>query len=88
VRSSSSTPPAALSSAPSRCNPESLKRSYQVQGVGGDGGGERAQPFRLKGLAIETITLEADMNTPQAFPTQKLICKDTRGTVTLTEIIR
>lgn len=43
-------------------NPDSLKRSYQVQGAGGDGGGERAQPFRLKGPAIETITLEADID--------------------------
>ena len=34
-------------------NPDTLTRSYQVQGVGGDGGGERAQPFRLKGPAIE-----------------------------------
>ena len=30
-------------------NPDTLTRSYQVQGVGGDGGGERAQPFRLEG---------------------------------------
>jgi hypothetical protein len=43
-------------------NPDSVTRSYQVQGVGGDGGGERAQPFRLKGPAIETIKLEADID--------------------------
>ena len=43
-------------------NPDSLTRSYQVQGVGGDGGGDRAQPFRLKGPAIETIKLEADID--------------------------
>ena len=43
-------------------NPDSLTRSYQVQGVGGDGGGERAQPFRLKGPAIETIKLEAEID--------------------------
>ena len=43
-------------------NPDSLTRSYQVQGVGGDGGAERAQPFRLKGPAIETIKLEADID--------------------------
>jgi hypothetical protein len=43
-------------------NPDSLTRSYQVQGVGGDSGGERAQPFRLKGPAIETIKLEADID--------------------------
>jgi hypothetical protein len=43
-------------------NPDSLSRSYQVQGVGGDGGGERAQPFRLKGPAIETIKFEAEID--------------------------
>ena len=43
-------------------NPDSLSRSYQVQGVGGDGGGERAQPFRLKGPAIETIKLDAEID--------------------------
>ncbi|CAG9170139.1 hypothetical protein LMG23992_01479 [Cupriavidus laharis] len=43
-------------------NPETLSRSYQVQGVGGDGGGERAQPFRLKGPAIESIKLDAEID--------------------------
>jgi len=43
-------------------NPDSLSRSYQVQGVGGDGGGERAQPFRLKGPAVESIKLEAEID--------------------------
>jgi hypothetical protein len=43
-------------------NPDSLTRSYQVQGVGGDGGGERAQPFRLKGPAVETIKLDAEID--------------------------
>ena len=32
-------------------NPDSLTRSYQMQGAGGDGGAESAQPFRLKGPA-------------------------------------
>lgn len=51
-------------------NPDTLTRSYQVQGVGGDGGGERAQPFRLKGPAIETIKLEAEIDAtdPLEFP--------------------
>lgn len=51
-------------------NPDTLSRSYQVQGVGGDGGGERAQPFRLKGPAIETIKLEAEIDAtdPLEFP--------------------
>lgn len=43
-------------------NPDTLTRRYQVQGAGGDGGGERAQPFRLKGPAIESITLEAEID--------------------------
>src|SRR5262245_60954783 len=43
-------------------NPDSLTRSYQVQGVGGEGGGERAQPFRFKGPAVESIKLEADID--------------------------
>ena len=42
-------------------NPDTLTRSYQVQGAGGDGGAERAQPFRLKGPAIESIKLEAEI---------------------------
>jgi hypothetical protein len=43
-------------------NPDSLSRSLQVQGAGAEGNGERAQPFRLKGPAIETIKLEADID--------------------------
>jgi contractile injection system tube protein len=43
-------------------NPDTLTRSYQVQGVGGDGGGERAQPFRLKGPAIESLKLDAEID--------------------------
>ena len=37
-------------------NPNSLSRTFQVQGIGGEGGGERAQPFRLKGPAIESMS--------------------------------
>ena len=52
-------------------NPDTLNRSYQVQGVGGDGGGERAQPFRLKGPAVETIKLDAEIDaTDQLQPTR------------------
>ena len=43
-------------------NPDTLTRTYQVQGAGGDGGGERAQPFRLKGPAIESIKLDAEID--------------------------
>lgn len=47
-------------------NPDSLSRSYQVQGAGGDGSVERAQPFRLKGPAIETIKVEAEIDATDA----------------------
>ena len=43
-------------------NPDTLTRSYQVQGAGGDGQGERAQPFRFKGPAVESIKLEAEID--------------------------
>ncbi len=43
-------------------NPDTLTRSYQVQGAGGEGGGERAQPFRLKGAAIESMKLEVEID--------------------------
>lgn len=44
-------------------NPDTLSRSYQVQGTGGDdAAGGRAQPFRLKGPAIETIKLDAEID--------------------------
>jgi len=47
-------------------NPDTITRSYQVQGVGGEGGGERAQPFRLKGPAIESIKLDAEIDATDA----------------------
>ena len=47
-------------------NPDTLTRTYQVQGVGGEGGGERAQPFRLKGPATESIKLEAEIDATDA----------------------
>lgn len=43
-------------------NPDSLSRSYQVQGAGGEGESQRAQPFRLKGPAIEAIKLDAEID--------------------------
>ena len=43
-------------------NPDTLTHSYQVQGAGGEGGAERAQPFRLKGPAIASIKLEAEID--------------------------
>jgi hypothetical protein len=43
-------------------NPDTLTCSHQVQGVGGEGGGERAQPFRLKGPAVQTIKFDAEID--------------------------
>jgi hypothetical protein len=43
-------------------NPDALSRSYQVQGSGGDASVERAAPFRLKGPAIETLRLDAEID--------------------------
>ncbi len=43
-------------------NPDSLSRSFQVQGSGADSGGQRAQPFRLTGPSVETIKLEAEVD--------------------------
>jgi hypothetical protein len=56
-------------------NPDSLTRSFQVQGAGGEGGGEgaqRATPFRLKGPAIETLKVEAEIDATDGleFPDQ------------------
>ncbi len=42
-------------------NPESLTRSLQVQGFGGENP-EHSEALRLKGPAIETIKLEADID--------------------------
>jgi hypothetical protein len=41
-------------------NPESLSRTLQIQGAGE--GGERSEALRLKGPAIETIKLEAEID--------------------------
>lgn len=56
-------------------NPDSLSRSFQVQSAGGDGGGEgsaRVTPFRLKGPAVETIKVEAEIDATDGleFPDQ------------------
>lgn len=41
-------------------NPDSLSRSMQVQGAGD--GGERSEVLRLKGPAVETLKLEAEID--------------------------
>jgi contractile injection system tube protein len=42
-------------------NPDSLSRTLQVQGVSGEGG-DRSEALRLKGPAVETIKLEAEID--------------------------
>jgi len=42
-------------------NPDTLSRTLQVQASGSDGG-DRSQALRLKGAAIETIKLEAEID--------------------------
>jgi len=41
-------------------NPESLSRTLQVQGFGGSG--DRSEALRLKGPAVETIKLDAEID--------------------------
>jgi hypothetical protein len=43
-------------------NPDQISHTYQVQGAGGDGGGEKAQPFRFKGPAVQTIKLDVEID--------------------------
>jgi hypothetical protein len=59
-------------------NPDTLTRTYQVQSVGGEGAGERAQPFRLKGPAIESIKLDAEIDATDQleFPDQNPVAID------------
>jgi hypothetical protein len=42
-------------------NPETLSRSLQIQGVGGEAG-ERSEALRLKGPAVETLRFEAEID--------------------------
>lgn len=42
-------------------NPDSLTRTLQAQGTGGEGG-NRSEPMRFKGAAVETFKLEAEID--------------------------
>ena len=42
--------------------PDTVTRSLQVQGVTGEGGGDRSEILRLKGPPIETIKLDAEID--------------------------
>ncbi len=46
---------------PLQYNPDSLTRSFQAQGAGGDDGA-RSAALRLKGPAVETLKLEAEID--------------------------
>jgi hypothetical protein len=46
---------------PLQYNPDTLTRTLQIQGVGGEAG-DRMEALRLKGPAIETIKLEAEID--------------------------
>jgi hypothetical protein len=53
-------------------NSDSLSRTLQVQAAGGDGAGNRVEPLRFKGPAVETFKLEADIDATDQleFPAQ------------------
>jgi hypothetical protein len=42
-------------------NPDSLSRSFQIKGVGAEGG-DRSEALRLKGPPVETIKVEAELD--------------------------
>ncbi len=42
-------------------NPETLSRSFQIQAAGGEGG-DRSQPLRIKGPAVESYKLDVVVN--------------------------
>ena len=42
-------------------NPDTLTRSFQIKGMGGEGG-ERSEALRLTGPPVETIKLDAEMD--------------------------
>jgi len=42
-------------------NPETLTRSFQIQGVGGEGG-DRSEALRLTGPSVETIKLDVEID--------------------------
>jgi hypothetical protein len=43
-------------------NPDTLNRTLQVQGTGGEGGGDRLEALRLKGPPVETLKLDAEID--------------------------
>lgn len=47
---------------PLQYNPDTITRTLQVHGAGGDGAGQRSEPMRLSGPPSETIKLEAELD--------------------------
>ena len=47
---------------PLQYNPDTLTRSLQVKGVGGEGAGSRSEPLRLTGPPVETLKLEIEID--------------------------
>ena len=43
-------------------NPETLNRSFQIQGIEGGEGGDRSQAMRLKGPPVESYSFEATID--------------------------
>ncbi|MBE7169310.1 MAG: hypothetical protein INR73_01905 [Williamsia sp.] len=51
-------------------NPDSLTRSFQIKGMGGDGG-ERSEALRLTGPPVESIKLEAEIDATDQLETAR-----------------
>ena len=65
---------AVLSIIPLQYNPDTLTRSFQIKGVGSEGG-DRLEALRLKGPPAETIKVEAEIDA-----TDKLETADSQAT--------
>jgi hypothetical protein len=59
-------------------NPDTLTRSFQIKGMGGEGG-ERSEALRLTGPPVETIKLDAEIDATDQLETAQ------RGT-TITQV--
>lgn len=47
---------------PLQYNPDSISRTLQARGTGGEGAGSRSEPLRLTGPPVETIKLEVEID--------------------------
>ena len=60
-------------------NPDTLTRSFQVKGIGAEGG-DRSEALRLKGPAVESFKLEAEMDATERSCTTNHKHIDSAGT--------